>query len=134
MKKISVIFVSFILLISTIGIGTVLGCAIPYFEPQQTTVHVDEFITVVAINYGTQCIDPADIKIYEAENCPTILSDKVIFVNSQCEGNKLTVNYRAVKQGKVKFHYVTCTREVTILPKPHPMFAFMKILGFGKSD
>ena len=44
------------------------------------TVHVGEFITVVAINYGTQCIDPADIKVYEAENCPTILSDKVILL------------------------------------------------------
>lgn len=134
MKKISVILVSLILLISTIGIGSVFGCAIPYFEPQQTTTHVGEFFTVVAINYGTNCIDPADIEIYEAENCPSILSDKVVFVSSQCDGNKLTVTYRAVKQGAVKFNYITCSKEVTILPKPHPMFSFMKILGFGKSD
>ncbi len=67
MKKLSVILISLIFLISTIGIGSVFGCAIPYFEPQQTTTHVGEFFTVVAINYGTNCIDPADIKIYEAE-------------------------------------------------------------------
>ncbi len=132
MKKMSVILVSLILLISTIGIGFVLGCAIPYFEPQQTTVHVGEFFTVVAISGGINCIDPAYIKIYETD-CST-LSDKVVFVSSQCDGNKLTVTYRAVKQGTVKFNYITCSKEVTILPKPHPMFSFMKILGFGKSD
>jgi hypothetical protein len=69
-----------VLLISTIGIGSVLGCAIPYFEPQQTTTHVGEFFTVVAINYGTNCIDPADIEIYEAENCPSILPTKLFLL------------------------------------------------------
>lgn len=134
MKKISVILILLILLLGTIGIGSVLGCAIPYFEPQQTTVHVGEFFTVVAINHGTNCINPEDIEVYEAENCPSILSDKVVFVSSQCDGNKLTVTYRAVKQGAVKFNYITCSKEVIILPKPHPMFSFMKILGFGKSN
>lgn len=133
MKKISVTLISLILVIGTIGIGSVLGCAIDYFEPQQTTVHVGEFITVVAIDDGG-CINPTCIEIYEAENCPSILSDKVVFVSSQCDGNKLTVTYRAVKQGTVKFKYITCSKEVAILPKPHPMFSFMKILGFGKSD
>lgn len=131
MKKLSVIQISLILLIGTIGIGSVLGCAIDYFEPQQTTVHVGEFITVVAIDDGG-CINPTCISILE-EDCLTP-SDKAILINSKCEGNTLTVTYRAVKQGTVKFHYISCTRTVKILPKPHPMFSFMKILGFGKSD
>lgn len=133
MKKLSVILVSMILLISTIGAGSVLGCAVPYFEPQQTTVHVGEFFTVVAINCSAcGCIDPNSIEVRD-ENCDKT-SDKAILVSSKCEGDKLTATYSAVKQGKVTFKYVTCTRAVTILPKPHPMFSFMKILGFGKSD
>ncbi|MEN6378090.1 MAG: hypothetical protein ABFD15_00725 [Methanofastidiosum sp.] len=107
------------------------GCAIDYFEPQQTTVHVGEFITVVAIDDGG-CINPTCISIFE-EDCSTP-PDKVILVNSKCEGNTLTVTYRAVKQGTVKFNYITCSKEVTILPKPYPMFSFMKILGLEKSD
>ena len=133
MKKVPVIFVSLILLIGTIGIGSVLGCAVPYFEPQQTTVHVDEFFTVVAINHpACGCIDPNSIEVLD-ENCDKT-SDKAILVSSKCDGDTLTATYRAVKQGKVTFKYVTCTRAVTIFPKPHPMFSFMKILGLGKSD
>ncbi len=133
MKKLSVSLVSLILLLSTIGISSVLSCAIPYFDTQQTTTHVGEFITVVAINYSASgCIDPNSIEVLD-ENCDKP-SDKAILVSSKCDGDTLTANYRAVKQGKVTFKYVTCTRAVTILPKPHPMFSFMKILGFGKSD
>ena len=133
MKKISVILVSLILLISTIGIGSVFGCAIPEFYVTNDTVHVGEFITVVAVNFSDSgCINPTCISILE-EDCSTP-SDKAILVNSKCEGDTLTVTYRAVKQGTVKFNYITCSKEVTILPKPHPMFSFMKILGFGKSD
>ncbi|MCC7573224.1 MAG: hypothetical protein KO464_07515 [Candidatus Methanofastidiosum sp.] len=133
MKKISVTLISLILLLGTIGIGSVFGCAVPEFYVTNHTVHVGEFITVVAVNYSSSgCINPNNIKILE-EDCSTP-SDKAILVSSKCEGDRLTVTYRAVKQGTVKFEYVTCSEEVTILPKSHPMLSFMKILGFGKSD
>jgi hypothetical protein len=133
MKKASVIFVLSILLIGTIGIGSVLGCYIPHFQAQQTSVHVGEFITIVATTEpGQGCILPGDVLILE-EDCLT-QSDKAILVNSKCEGNTLTLMYRAVKLGTIKFNYHTCFQTVKILPKPHPMFSFMKILGFGKSD
>lgn len=133
MKKQSVIIVALILFVSTIGLGPVLGCYIPYFESQQTTVHVGDTITVVAINHsGNGCISPSAVLILQ-EDCSTP-SNKVVYITSKCEGDKLTLTYKAVNQGTVKFKYETCTQTVKILPKPHPMFFFMKILGLGKSD
>ncbi len=133
MKKLPIIVVSFILILGTIGAGAVFGCAIPQFYVTNNTVHVGEYITVVAVNYsGSGCINYDGIQILQ-EDCLSA-SDKAILVTSKCEGDKLTVTYRAVKQGTVKFKYVTCTQTVTIMPKPHPMFSFMKILGLGKSE
>jgi hypothetical protein len=133
MKKLSVMFVSLILLVGTIGMGSVLGCCVEQFYVTNNTVHVSEFITVISVSYsGQECIQPSAIEVLNEDDS---VSDKAVLVNSKCDGRTLTATYRAVKQGNVKFKYAGCTQQlVTILPKPHPMFSFMKILGFGKSD
>ncbi len=133
MKKLLVILVSLILLMSSIGVGAILGCAIPEFYVTSNTAHMGEYITVVAVNFsGGGCINPSCIEILN-EDCSTV-SDKAILVTSKCEGDKLTATYRAVKQGTVKFRYISCTQTVTIMPKSYPMLSFMKILGFGKAE
>ncbi|NYT04019.1 MAG: hypothetical protein GKC00_04855 [Candidatus Methanofastidiosa archaeon] len=136
MKKLSVVLVSLILLISIIGIGSILGCCVKEFYATNDTVHVGEFITIVSVEYtpGSCSVNPSEIVL---QNEDETNSDKAILVSSKCDPGTgtLTVTYRAVKQGEVYFKYAGCQKPVVkILPKPHPMFSFMKILGFGKSD
>lgn len=134
MKKLSVALISFFLLVSIIGISSVFGCCVKEFYATNDTVHVGEFITIVSIDYvpGSCSVDPSHIVL---QNEDETNSDKAILVSSKCDPGTgtLTVTYRAVKQGKVYFKYAGCKKPVvTILPEPHPMFSFMRILGFGK--
>ncbi|KYC46466.1 MAG: hypothetical protein AMQ74_01818 [Candidatus Methanofastidiosum methylothiophilum] len=134
MKKLSVAIISLVLLVSIIGISSVFGCCVKQFYATNDTVHVGEFIKIVSIEYepGSCSVDPTHIVL---QNEDETNSDKAILVSSKCDPGTgtLTVTYRAVKQGKVYFKYAGCQKPVvTILPEPHPMFSFMKILGFGK--
>jgi hypothetical protein len=134
MKKLSVAIISLVLLVSIIGISSVFGCCVKQFYATNDTVHVGEFITIVSVDYvpGSCSVDPSHIVL---QNEDETNSDKAILVSSKCDPGTgtLTVTYRAVKQGKVYFKYAGCEKPVvTILPEPHPMFSFMRILGFGK--
>ncbi|KYC52709.1 MAG: hypothetical protein AMQ22_00658 [Candidatus Methanofastidiosum methylothiophilum] len=136
MKKISVAMISLVLLVSILGINSVFGCCVKDFYATNDTVHVGQFITIVSVDYtpGSCTVDPSHIIV---QNGDETNSDKAILVSSRCDPGTgtLTVTYRAVKQGDVYFKYAGCQKPlVKILPKPHPMFSFMKILGLGKSD
>ena len=136
MKKLPVILVSFILFLSSVGV--VLGCALEYFDVTSgNTAHVGDIITVVGKGSGSYP-DSETIKVCDSASCDDtcqIKENVVILIDTYCEPDYIRVwKYKALSPGTIKFWYVTCSKEVTILPKPHPMFSFMKILGLGKSD
>ncbi len=126
MKKMSVILVSLILLISTIGIGFALGCCIDTITASPNKVKVGELITVEC---RASC--PGDQLTVEGTGNASFIDVTV------SEGFYYTYTYRANKVGTVKFYNSFCTvrsNEVLIVSNSYPMFSFMKILGFGKSD
>ncbi|HGJ65751.1 TPA: hypothetical protein ENS27_10210 [bacterium] len=113
MKKIFSILISFLFLVSVVGIASVASTC---YLPDVTTVHVGETFTV---KYPCNICDQGYLEL----------------VGKTGEFNEY-YTYKALKPGKVSF-CSNCENKnycatVTILPKEYPIFSFMKMLGFGK--
>jgi hypothetical protein len=126
MKKIFAILISLLFVASVFGVAPTMAGGITKAVPD--SVAVGELITVYYDSTGSS--DPTvegTAKVVKISG-PTLTNETI-------EGTHFETKwvYKAYTPGTVKFT-VNGSDTVSVTPKPHPMFSFMKILGLGKQD
>ncbi|NMC76908.1 MAG: hypothetical protein GYA60_06400 [Candidatus Methanofastidiosa archaeon] len=112
--------------VSVFGIASALASQ----TATPNNVAVGELITVY---YPSESQTPPDDPTIEASG--TLVKGGAYKVSGPTKtGNNFVYTYRAKQPGTIYFKFGNeyRTNDVSITPKPHPMKAFMDILGFGK--
>ena len=127
MKKIIAILISLLFVASVFGVASTLAGGDTVAVPE--SVAVGELITVYYETGGVSWdpVTEGTAKVGKLSG-PTVTNETIngkVFVTKWV--------YKAYTPGTVTFtSYPGSFDTVSVTPKPHPMFSFMKILGFGK--
>ncbi|KYC51994.1 MAG: hypothetical protein AMQ22_01056 [Candidatus Methanofastidiosum methylothiophilum] len=140
MKKIFAVLVTLLFVASVFGVAQTMAapdcsgcnCNEVYYTVSQTSVQVGDTFTA-SVKLG--CLGGLDFDTSPGKFSEMIQYDpsKNLVINT--ETGWATATFKALRPGTLAISNDCCPNDsitITMTPKSHPMFSFMKILGFGK--